>query len=86
MFEKDIKEMLDLFDGKFEYVKHEYPENNYRNGFVIQLKLKRHLRLTQHQFSWGKVKAVINGDDVVVGPGFLNDITKILALVAQGMD
>lgn len=86
MFENDIEEMLKQFGGKLKYVTHEHPEKNYRNGFLITLRLIGHLRVTQRQFSYGAVKAVVNGDKVIVGPGFLNDIARVLALIAQGIN
>lgn len=81
MFDEEVKELIDAFDGK--YVLLGYNVNDYlKEGFCIDLKATFSQRLTQKEIKFGSAKAFINGQNIRV-KGFLNDITWILQTISR---
>ena len=73
LFRDDIKAFVDKFDGRFELIDYGFPDNDYiKNGFWIEL--KANFNITISSFKVGKINFIIDGNQIYVDRGFLNDI------------
>lgn len=78
----ELLHFLEQFSDYFELVEQNYSPDI---GFMMRLKLKGRMRLTQVEFNHGSAKAKIM-DGHVIAKGFLDDLRFILGQIASGMN
>lgn len=80
IFQEDIEKFVAGFGGKFELIDFGFPNNDYiKNGFWLRLKANFNIRMKS--FDVGNIHFEINGSEVYVNKGFLNDIAYGLRMI-----
>ncbi len=81
LFEEDIKNFVDQFNGRFELIDFGFPNNEYlKYGFW--LKLRANFDVHTKSFKVGVINFIINGRDIYVDRGYLNDIAYGLSMIS----
>ncbi len=80
MFREEIERFIDGFDGKYELLDYGFPNNDYlKNGFWLKLKTNFDIRISS--FKVGAINFIINGRQVYVDRGCLDDIEIGLRMI-----
>ena len=80
LMQEQITDFINGFGGKYTLLDYGFSGDDYlKNGFW--LKLKANFLPTINDFSIGKINFIINGNEIFVDRGYLNEIGQGLAMI-----
>lgn len=79
-FRQEIQDSINKFGGRFELIDCGISGHNYQK-FGFWLKLKANFNITVSSFNVGSINFIIDGNEIYVDRGFLNDIEFGLRMI-----